>query len=126
MTEGSREASILFGVCYYGFGIALAIAIFRGLRIFFRAHPSQDTLCDSNKIGRVSDGQKKAPINYIWPFIGLGLGTTIAGSLVLSVDALERLSGGLLFGGVPLGLLGLLYAVYRRNRGRLTTGRPDR
>lgn len=67
----------------------------------------------------MSEGGNKppiSPINYIWPFIGLSLGTAIVGSMVLSIDARERFIGGLIFGGIPFGLLGLLYAVYRRNR----------
>jgi hypothetical protein len=59
---------------------------------------------------------KRASINYIWPFIGIGLGTYIVGSLVLNTDPLQRFTGGLMYGGVPLGLLGLAYAIYRRNR----------
>jgi len=64
----------------------------------------------------MSDGRADSTIDYIWPFIGLGLGTAIVGALVLSTDAKVRLLGGLLCGGIPFGLLGLWYAIYRRNR----------
>jgi hypothetical protein len=63
----------------------------------------------------MSDGTKPS-ISYIWPFIGLGLGTAVVGSLVLSTDARERFIVGLIVGGIPFGLIGLWYAVYRRNR----------
>jgi hypothetical protein len=54
-------------------------------------------------------------INYIWPAIGFALGTGVVGSLVLSPNVLDRGMVGALFGGVPFGLLGLWYAISRRN-----------
>lgn len=36
LTEGNRDASILFGISSDSFGIALAVLIFRALRFFFR------------------------------------------------------------------------------------------
>jgi len=61
-----------------------------------------------------SDPPIKSEINYIWPFIGLGFGTCVVMPLVLSLDPLQRLIGGLLFGGIPCGLIGLWYANRRR------------
>src|SRR5262245_18548268 len=55
----------------------------------------------------------KRQVDYIWPFIGLGLGTVIMSTLVLSPEPWERFVGGLMYGGIPFGLLGLWYAIHR-------------
>jgi hypothetical protein len=123
LSEGDTEANILFAVCFYGFLLTVTVVIYRGLRRFFgatgpalRDNPSQGTAGGSDNTVPEMPNPKRASINYIWPFIGIGLGTYIVGSLVLNTDPLQRFTGGLMYGGVPLGLLGLAYAIYRRNR----------
>jgi hypothetical protein len=96
LTEGSTEAEILFMVCYYVFCMALAVPIARKY-----LPPTNPT---------------KPAIDYFWPFLGLVPGTFLIAWSVLSGDPIQRLTGGLMYGGVPLGLFGLAYAIYRRNR----------
>jgi hypothetical protein len=132
LTEGYTEANILFAVCLDGFLLAVTIMTYRGLRRLFgasglilRDNPSQGAAGDTDHSLPTMDSPKRASINYIWPFIGLGLGTYIVGSLILSTDPLQSFTGGLLYGGVPLGIVGLAYAIYRRNRERRRQQRPD-
>jgi hypothetical protein len=58
----------------------------------------------------------KGSVDYIWPAIGFALGTGVVGSLVLSTSVLERGIVGLIFGGVPFGLIGLWYAIRQSKR----------
>lgn len=60
----------------------------------------------------MDDDDTQREVNYIWPLIGLGLGWSAVGLLMALLTTDIRLYGigGLLFGGIPFGLLGLWYA----------------
>ncbi|MFO0897177.1 MAG: hypothetical protein U0836_07060 [Pirellulales bacterium] len=51
--------------------------------------------------------------------LGFAVGTTLLAPLVLSIDAVDRFSGGMLFGGIPGSLVG-----YRWGRNRFRYEAP--
>ena len=53
---------------------------------------------------------------FLWTFIGFAAGTGLMSPLVLSVDQRERTLGGMVYGGVPLGIVGYLYGRRRADR----------
>ena len=52
---------------------------------------------------------------FLWATIGLAAGTILASPFILSIDAREAIAGGMLFGGIPVALLGWRYGVRRAN-----------
>lgn len=66
----------------------------------------------------MSEGPHKYTVSYIWPAIGFALGTVLMTPLILSGDILQQVLAGMAFGGIPLGLIGLLCAMHRAGRSK--------
>jgi len=49
----------------------------------------------------------------LWAVIGFAFGTALLSALVLSPDPRDRITGGMIYGGTPLGLIGLAYGLRR-------------
>jgi hypothetical protein len=60
---------------------------------------------------------------FLWTLIGFAAGTGLAAPLILSIEPRDRVIGGMFYGGIPLGVVGLLYG--RRRSGRLSEVSQD-
>jgi hypothetical protein len=54
---------------------------------------------------------------FLWGTIGFGAGTGVISPLVVSIEPRDRVIGGMIFGGIPLAVVGLLYG-FRHARDR--------
>ena len=61
---------------------------------------------------------------WSWSCLGFAIGTAIVSSLVLSIDPWERLTPGLLLGGIPGGLVS--YVIARDARDKRQRGESNR
>jgi hypothetical protein len=55
---------------------------------------------------------------FFWGVIGFAFGTAILTPLVLAIEHRDRVLGGMLFGGLPFGIAGLLYGTLKVLRTR--------
>ena len=55
---------------------------------------------------------------FTWGVVGFALGTLVASSLVLSVDRIDRIIGGAVFGGIPTGVFVFLHAADKLRKER--------
>jgi hypothetical protein len=53
---------------------------------------------------------------FLWATIAFGAGTGMVAPLVLSTEPRDRVIGGMIFGGLPLAFVGLLYGLRRARR----------
>ena len=54
----------------------------------------------------------------IWGVIGFALGTALLTPLVLAIEHRDRVLGGMLLGGLPFAIAGLLYGAWKVFRAR--------
>ena len=53
---------------------------------------------------------------FLWAVVGFGAGTGMAAPLILAIEPRDRVIGGMIYGGVPLALIGLAYGLRRASR----------
>jgi hypothetical protein len=51
----------------------------------------------------------------LWSIIGFGAGTGLIAPLILAIEPRDRVIGGMVYGGIPLTILGAWYGLRRSN-----------
>ena len=53
---------------------------------------------------------------FLWAVIGFGFGTVATAPLILAIEPRDRVIGGMMYGGIPMALVGLAYGLRRASR----------
>jgi len=63
-----------------------------------------------------SERQERTWYGFVWAVMGFGAGTGMMAPLILAIELRDRVIGGMIYGGIPLALVGLAYGLRRSGR----------